>query len=84
MDSTSPCIGGERRTNSATINAHLQNEEPVVIQIDSATFEKRLYFAVVAPATVDGILAAVVSECCTRHDELGVRDNLKIVGSRLE
>ena len=54
-----------------------------MVQIDSTAFQQLLDLAIVAPATIDGVPAAVITGRRSRDDELRVRDCLKLVWARL-
>ena len=84
MDSTSPWWKRVRvATRDIQGQTYLQDEEPIVVQIDSTTLQQGLYLAVTACLTIDGVFATVVLVCCTRHDELRVRNDLRRVRPRL-
>ena len=62
---------------------HLQDEEPVMVQVDPATLEKRLHFLVITLPSVDRVLAAVVLVRRPCDDEARSFDDFKFIGSRL-
>lgn len=50
-------------------NFALQNQEPIVVEVDPATLEQTLNFFVVALATIDCISAGIVLVRCPRYDK---------------
>ena len=65
------------------MNSYLEDEEPVVIEVDTTPFQERLYFLVVALLPIDGIFAIVALIRSSSDDEVGVRHNFEGIGSGL-
>jgi hypothetical protein len=63
---------------------HLEDEEPLVIEIDSPSLEQSLNFCKSTLSAIDRVLARVVLKRMTSHDELRIRNDFKIVWTRLE
>jgi hypothetical protein len=48
----------------------LENEETVVVEVNTAALQEALNFFVARSLAVDGVLALAVLECCSGDDEL--------------
>lgn len=55
-----------------------------MVEIDTTALEKRLNFLVVALSSVDSVLARIGLVRSSRDNQIGVRYDLKRIGSRLE
>lgn len=55
-----------------------------MIQIDPASLKQSLHLRETATSAIDSILARVILERCTRHDQIGIRDDLIRVWAGLQ
>jgi hypothetical protein len=67
-----------------TWKTRLEDEESLVIEINSPSLEQSLNFGKGTLSAVDRVLARVVLERMTSHDELRIWNDFEVVWTRLE
>jgi hypothetical protein len=86
IDSTSPWIIACQIVGSTDDGSgiHLENEKPLMVQIDATSFEQRLHPRKITRFAIDRIPAHVVLEGLARDDGLRVGNDIERIWARLQ